>query len=406
MTDGAFASDAVVRSTSDRTRRVIAGQFGPAGVMKVAFHQGMVMAVDTVELGQLAFVDFDLRLAPDSLVAEVVGESRVGAVIQGSEDPERTVRLPRADGSSRRSRPSFTSWPKPDEKAQAVGEMIRRLALCASPDSPAVVKLVAGLDVISRIDELADLPGLSDLFESQARRALEAIITDFDEFLAEYFALDDSLRQQVERRLRDTTGRLPDLPKLVDRLDTVESLASVAELVSSAPVPTIHSRGSTTGPIELHQAREGLITLVFDKSAKDHWIRVTNAVTQELVALAPVIGGPKARPKEWSAVLVLPNDDPSAQFIFHVTRDPLPEPTDPIDIHIRALRVGHKAAVADRAGDRRKAADLWNQSAGYWSRLGDQRRAELALGYAAQRISRRRYRSLVDRLLESLEPFL
>jgi len=394
--EGAFADGLVVRATSDSGRHVVGGRFGPAGVVKVALDRGLVVAVDAVELGQLAFVDLDANIVRKEVVSELVGESRVEPLMRDAVSLDMPVRVPPIEPSSRRRTSRPTSWPTPGETPQIVGEMIHRVALCNSPDTPRLVATIAGLEILLRAEGLDELPALRSLFVEHARESLSSIILEPDDLVGDFAALDTRTREAVIALLNQATSSFDGVENLIPTLQSIriESTDGIA-----SDVPTGVRVSDPSGRLQIQQGDEGFVTLLLDRSFANHWVRVTNSASQELVALAPVM---KIQKNVYVADILLPSDDPSAEFVFEVTREPLPLRSR-IDLHIQALNVGYSASVADRAGDRQQARDLWNYSAELWLRVNDKRRAELALRYARQRVSFRRHRSLVDRVLVALE---
>ena len=146
--------------------------------------------------------------------------------------------------------------------------------------------------------------------------------------------------------------------------------------------------------VTIVRSERSWITLKFDVHRKNHWVRVIDGRTQQLVSLVPV----KSEPRRGSvADILIPIDHLDAKLAFEVTMTPLPASDDPVDGHINGVRLGFKAVDMNLRGCHDEARALWLACAEQWALLGDLQRSRLALDYAREGIVRR-FRTLADRI--------
>ena len=377
-TSGVYSEDLIVRSLGGSSRAVTAHRFGPAGVLRLQLSDGVLLAVDAAQVGQLAYLDLDLDQADEAVLEELVGSEQARDIVTDeSALGDRPRRLPKSPSTGSR-RMANTSRPSPNELAQYVGEITRHLAWATAIDPRPVVKLVAAIEALDRSRSLDSIPALRNLFEERA----SAVITSLTDELPEIQDDIDLLSPTIGARVRQLIGASSLLSRVSGggaQPDSKQSLEQRAESVG--------------------QDEKGWINLSFDRSKKNHWVRVRHAGTQELVAVAPIL----CVKQRYGADVWLPPDLRSTDLVVDVTLRPFPLPNNPVDLHVEAVRLGLRATLADRDDMRSDAVELWRQCAECWLSVGDTQRADLALRYSVKGTPRRRFKSLVDRIVTALD---
>jgi hypothetical protein len=384
--DGVFSVDLVVHPVGESGRRAVAQRLGPAGAIRVELSSGLLVAVDAADVGQLVFVDLDVERADSSILDELVGSEQASEILDESQRAlTRPVRVPRSLSSNQRAQ--LTSRPVPGDRAQFFGEVLRQVAIFTVQDLRPLPKFIAALEVVVRSGELEEIPRLESMLRDRSVQTVRSLLVDAESIAVEIALLDPEIREKIVELVDRASQEMPEL-HAVDLFESpLELSVDVRKEVDERPVR------QKVG--EIRQVESGWLDIELDRSKRHHWVRVMNSATQELVALAPVL---ESRGRFFAEVFV-PDDQRSESLHVDVKLDPLPLPSNPLELHLRAIRLGYRAVQADRCGAPDDAAELWKLCAECWAELGDAQRADGALKYAARGLPRRQFRSLVDRVL-------
>lgn len=395
VSDAVYSDSLLIRSSDSSSFTVTSRRFGPAGVLRLQLAEGIVVAVDAAEPGQLAFLDVAMGSRGDLLVGELVGDEAAQYMAATSPMVGAMPRKVERASDSRSFR--LGSVPDPGDPAEFVGEVIRLLVIAESSSKSPLVRLVAALEVVRRSHELMQFPNLGELFRSRARVVVRHLRGQTSLVIGEVRELDDAVRRRVVTLI--DRGR--------DGGSDIDVMRQAIESMRSIPISVKIDSGSSTSPgrrknrvpkiVAIERSEPNWITLKFDVHKRNFWVRVIEGETQQLVSLVPV----KLEPRRGNvADVLIPVDHVDSTLAFEVTVSPLPMTDDPVDGHINGVRLGFKAVDMNQRGCQDEARELWLACADQWARLGDLQRSRLALDYARKGITRR-YRSLADRVDQS-----
>ncbi|MFM7127185.1 MAG: hypothetical protein ACKOYO_10050 [Actinomycetota bacterium] len=285
--------------------------------------------------------------------------------------------------------------PDPGDVADFVGEVIRLVVMAESSAKSPIVRMVAALEVAKRLRDIEQFPRLGALFRARAQRAVRVLARDSRSLLEGLDDLDQDFRERVITLLDRSRKTFPEAEELWNAIFSTLKVSS-SRSGRRTPSTSSISRNNDRPPriVTIVRSERSWITLKFDVHRKNHWVRVIDGRTQQLVSLVPV----KSEPRRGSvADILIPIDHLDAKLAFEVTMTPLPASDDPVDGHINGVRLGFKAVDMNLRGCHDEARSLWLACAEQWALLGDLQRSRLALDYAREGIVRR-FRTLADRI--------
>ena len=394
MVDGVFSEDLLIRSVDSSSFSLTSRRFGPAGVLRLQLSDGIVVAVDAAKPGQLAFLEVDVGSAGDLLMSELIGGE--GTEKLSVLTPTLESRPRRIQQSRESSKAAFRgSVPDPGDVADFVGEVIRLVVMAESSAKSPIVRMVAALEVAKRLRDIEQFPRLGALFRARAQRAVRVLARDSRSLLESLHELDQDFRERVITLLDRSRKTFPEAEELWNAIFSTLKVSSSRSGRRTSSTSSI-SRNKDRPPriVTIVRSERSWITLKFDVHRKNHWVRVIDGRTQQLVSLVPV----KSEPRRGSvADILIPIDHLDAKLAFEVTMTPLPASDDPVDGHINGVRLGFKAVDMNLRGCHDEARALWLACAEQWALLGDLQRSRLALDYAREGIVRR-FRTLADRI--------
>lgn len=429
MIDEIFPDDVVLRVDEVGTaevRHLIANDLGPAGICSLTLADRSVVQVDYAEPDRLISVE----PGPDpDVLAALVGEARAEAVLSTrSLGDNSALRLP---GSGRRDVGRRTSQPRQTQAAVHLGRVAALMSIHHDADELPLVRAVAGFESVARSADPLIAPILNREEATTIVDQAIALATSADDDVFRFNARHPKLAMEVARLVdeaRHAIGRTDALEsgnplRRLERLDdrrrarpSDDELMMQQRRFAAAPPASpmrpfprssrdefAFSRvfAEPVGP-KLAIAPRGRLTITWKHQPDGDWARVLRAGSQVLLALVPIV----AENSQWSAQAIIPPelgvDD------LEVDTSDRPIDTDPPASRLERVRaavdLGRQAAnvaVSRRRGH--ESAELWRRCADAWRELGDDRRADRALAYAAGRLEVSRRSTLADEVREAVD---
>lgn len=216
-------------------------------------------------------------------------------------------------------------------------------------------------------------------------RFIDERMVDDDDDSVEWYQMPSAMQSMIRHS--------PTLEPM-DEVDRFEMLDPPMRSVSSAPARR-YLRPVADYQVELLGG--GRLFVHFHRPAAGAWVRVIDARTLVLLALAPV----RSYDGDQTAEAIVPTSLAADDLKIEVTDTPLPVSTSAFARAQQAIRLARNAADLSITGAASAAGALWRASAAIWSEIGDDTRARLAERQGWGRSSKRRDVTLADRVAAS-----
>jgi len=403
---------------------------GPAGVAELNLGNGAVISVDYLEPDQLVSVEF----APTtrrSVIAALIGEGRASELLTLHHSPDVTVR--RLGAPPEDDMPSLRAMRGSNYSARQLGQLALLNTVSRDDRSPYLTRAAASLELAHTVagGDLDHVPGLRRMLQPTIRATADLFVVAQPD-LGDFVERDPLLARTVAQLCRqvapnnrtlaavarfidermvddedDDTGEWHQMPgarqsmvwhspafeprREVNRL---EMQAPPMRSVSSAPARR-YLRPVADYQVELLGG--GRLFVHFHRPAAGAWVRVIDARTLVLLALAPV----RSYDGDQTAEAIVPTSLAADDLKIEVTDTPLPVSASALARAQQAIRLARNAADLSITGAASAAGELWRASAAIWSEIGDDMRARLAEQQGRGKPSNRRDVTLTDRVAAS-----
>ena len=401
---------------------------GPAGTARTDSHRDVSLEVDFAEPDRLCSI-VTVDLAGSRSLETLLGGAGYRAVryalLEGG-DRSKRVGLGLDASQIGTGRPNMRSGAADD--ARAFGVALAARAVGDDPFEPDLVRAIAYVEAAAQLrrslwadtvdaagleeqlmfaaDLLVDdvrgeqvLAGLSLPVYERLREAIVVVTADpawskrrwalrlRSVFAQRLFDLDERRRGRDAAKAARSVAYTPLTSARESRI--VEALRSAPAADRSVPPPA-EATWEYLGP--------GRYAYRCSQRPDGSWLRVLDAQTQSLLALAPI-----ARTgRRWEALVVLPITVAPPAVIHVVTDTPIVGSASSVDTMLDAIDHGRAAAVLSAGGDP-AAVTRWQLCARLWSELGDTTRANRALAYATGREQVTRPAFVHDTVREELQ---
>jgi len=425
-----FDQRLVASVDQDGHRSCTASTPGPAGVAELRLGNGAVISVDYLEPDQLVSIDF-APLTRRSVIAALIGEGRASELLALHHSPNAPVR--RLDTPPEDDMPSLRAMRGSNYAARQLGQLALLNTVSRDDRSPYLTRAAASLELAHTVasGDLDHVPGLRRMLQPTIRatadlfvvaqpdlgdfverdpllartvaqlcrqvapnnRTLAAVARFIDERMVEDDDYDAGEWYQMPGAMQSMIQRSPALEprREVNRL---EMLAQPMRSVSSAPAPRSLR---PVADLQVELLGGGRLFVHFHRPAAGAWVRVIDARTLVLLALAPV----RSYDGDQTAEAIVPTSLAVDDLKIEVTDTPLPVSASALARAQQAIRLARNAADLSITGAASAAGELWRASAAIWSEIGDDMRARLAEQQGRGRSSNRRDVTLADRVAAS-----
>ena len=424
-----FDQRLVASVDQDGHRSCTASTPGPAGVAELKLGNGAVISVDYLEPDQLVSIDF----APStrrSVIAALIGEGRASELLALHHSPNAPVR--RLDAPPEDDLPSLRAMRGSNYAARQLGQLALLNTVSRDDRSPYLTRAVASLELAHTVagGDLDHVPGLRRMLQPTIRATADLFVVAQPD-LGDFVARDPQLARTVAQHCRQVApnnrtlaavARFIDERMVDDDDDSVEwyqmpgaRQAMIANSPAFEPgrevnrlemlAPPMYSVSSAPAPRSLWPVADYQVELLgggrlfvhFHRPAAGAWVRVIDARTLVLLALAPV----RSYDGDQTAEAIVPTSLSADDLKIEVTDTPLPVSTSAFARAQQAIRLARNAADLSITGAASAAGELWRASAAIWSEIGDDMRARLAEQQGRGKPSKRRDVTLTDRVAAS-----
>jgi hypothetical protein len=392
VTDELQVEQLVARYDDDRASYLLTGWLsGPAGSAAVGLAGGRIIVdIDYASPGTISHIEVE---APNTRIADDVARSL--AVLTGV--PDLAVRLREVDDTAR---VVHANLPQLD----VVGTLGRLALLLAEHDNPRrsdaaraaaaleAANLVGDLDPELRVDQRPE-----ELWREAATALDDATSDAPDELLGQLrlaAARSEAMDAALSRRLARIAARLePGAVGMVLGLTSPDFAAFPAapaspERRTAAAAPRFDVTVEVAPDLDVAPATAALDAGVLRVGATgtrselpNLYLRVFRRASEPVpIALVPFVG---TRFDSANATAVVPRVLDGTNLLVEVTDAPdSPFLAPTLRATMRAVRIGRDASRYGRRAELDQASETWMRSADMWRANGDERRANLAAGYA------------------------
>lgn len=426
-----FDQQLVASVDEDGNRSCTASTPGPAGVAELNLGNGAVISVDYVEPDQLVSIEF----APStrrSVLTALIGAGRASELLALRFSPDITARrlgVPPEDDMQ-----SLRAMRGSNYAARQLGQLALLNTVSRDDRSPYLTRAVASLELAHTIagGDLDHVPGLRRMLQPAVRATADLFIVAQPD-LGDFVERDPRLAGRVAQLCREVAPNNRTLAavarfisdRIVER-DDDDGLAGwhnmgVARQAMIVNSPNFYPRGEVdrfellspplrsvahaAAPRRLRPVADYQVELLgggrlfvhFHRPATGEWVRVIDARTLVLLALAPV----RSYDGDQTAEAIVPTNLAADDLRIEITDTPFPVSASALARAQQAIRLARNAADLSITGAASAAGELWRASAAIWSEIGDDMRAALAdrLGSGKPRL--RRSVTLADQVAAS-----
>ena len=402
-----FDQQLVASVDEDGNRSCTASTPGPAGVAELNLGNGAVITVDYVEPDQLVSIEF----APStrrSVLTALIGAEQASELLALRFSPDITARrlgVPPEDNMS-----SLRAMRGSNYAARQLGQLALLNTVSRDDRSPYLTRAVASLELAHTIagGDLDHVPGLQRMLHPAVRATADLFIVAQPD-LGDFVQRDPRLAGRVAQLCREVAPNNRTLAavarfisdRIVERDD--DGLASwhnmgVARQTMIVNSPNFYPRGEVDrfellspplrsvvhaeAPRHLRPVADYQVELLgggrlfvhFHRPATGEWVRVIDARTLVLLALAPV----RSYDGDQTAEAIVPTNLAADDLRIEITDTPLPVSASALALAQQAIRLARNAADLSVTGARSAAGEFWRASEAIWSEIGDDMRARLA----------------------------